>query len=177
MLIVAVIATSSAAMLFGEWRVDMFLLFTLVLVTALAILACAGHGRTRVLAIGFVVSAISYGSGCWFMNHLGHQVDSSMVATWIVSPAYERIVDRQYLDGRTGKPVAQSDPIRKQRLPAGGYGGFNGAGRVTVTEMPSRQGFKVVAHVLVLLVFAYLGGKFAVLVDHWRSNAMQQEQA
>jgi hypothetical protein len=87
MLLVAVVALGTAALFLGGWTATAFLLFVLLLVTSLAIVACAGDGKTQVFALGFVVSAITYPLACLFFvtslgGNLATEVPAHKAFTW-----------------------------------------------------------------------------------------------
>ena len=164
-LVIAAIAFALAALVLSKLLATAFLACVVISITGFAVFAFAGRGPMRSFSIGFTVSTVSYVLAClFFVAALEGNLSGTSISTWLINPSYELVVRRDYLDGFAGKPLPPNDPNRLQRLPAGGYGGVNG-GTVFVTEAPDRETFRIVAHVFVLLSFAYLGGKSATFIS------------
>ncbi|MEM8667951.1 MAG: hypothetical protein AAGG48_10570 [Planctomycetota bacterium] len=164
MLIVAVVAFGIAGLWLDAAGASALLAFTLCLVTVVAVYALVGSGRTRTFASGFVVAAFCYVAGCLFYTtFLGGDIDRSALSNRVISPIYERVVRREYLNNNTGQPLPADDPNRDQIRSAGGFMGVNGKS-IFVTETPNRIPFVDAFHALVLLAYSYLFGKLAVFV-------------
>lgn len=143
----------------------------IVVTTAFAIVAFVGRELLRSFAIGFLVPVVIYSATLfWIGNSELNPYEGKLPTTKIIRPVFELIVKREYVDVTTGKLVPDYDPTANVGIGVGGFGGSP----VGVRETPDRTTFMSLAHVLLGMIFGYVGAKFAVWIERKQSNGTQR---
>ena len=162
LILVFVTAFAVAGLSSGGIAGSLFLILSFTIVTAFAITAFVARGHLRSYSIGFIVPALLYATVLFVAGETElDPYDGKLPTTSLVKPLFESMVKTGYVDPTTGKVVQDYDPTK----PFGGMGGGGmGGGGVTLVEIPNRTTFMSLAHAILVLIFGYVGAKFATFV-------------
>lgn len=153
--VVTFLAISVASLRAGGFLASLTLFIAIVFTMALAIIAFVAKDRLRSYAIGFllpllVYSATLYVSGARELDPYDGQLPTTRALTYL----HESLVKKTYIDIVTRKEVPKW-------VTAGGN--FNHQ-MVGLKEEPDRPTFMTLAHTMVAMILACLGGKFATFI-------------
>lgn len=127
---------------------------SIILCFALGIIAFVGRNEAQAFAIGFLVPVIAYAG---ILLAAGKSEldpwDGKLPTSLALRPLFESVTTRKWINFGTGQEVPDYDPTK---APPGTPVGMR--------EQPDRPTFMLLGHVLIALLFGYVGGKFAVAV-------------
>ena len=133
-------------------------------IVAIAIIAFVGRDKPKCFATGFLIPLIAYAA---FHIMAGADeldpYDGVLPTTRMLQPIFEVVVDRVWVDGITGEELPNYQPGANPNRHEGGPLP-TGVSPVTRAESPDRTTFMSLGHVLIAMLFGYVGGKFAVVV-------------
>ena len=158
-------AIGTSGLFFGGANASVAICAALIATTGLAIVAFVGRGQLRSFAIGYIVPVGVYASLIVAVG--GSELDpysGKLPTTKLFRPAFELVVNREYVDEYSGKVLSDFDPTANTDF--GGGGGFGvGTLPVQMRETPDRLAFSSVAHVFLAMFLGYAGAKFAVWIN------------
>jgi len=182
------------------WAPNILLQLVMVLVLLLPLvfvtMALIGKDSWRIFSIGFVVFALGYFTAGIVIKNQSLSLPNShqeLPTDYLWSQLYESIVQRVYF--KDGKPISEdlepkSDEWGNVTDKNGNYlgnlnaketnarGSFGGGGGVPtpggppvkLRSIPWWETFQTIGHLLWMLTFGYLGGKFAVGFQRFQHN-------
>jgi hypothetical protein len=156
--IVAFVAIGTASLKVDGLLSSIFVALALLLCMAMAVMAVVDRGPRQAFAIGFVICALVYGTVVFASRATEFQPHAGRLPTsQLLTPLYEAIVKRTWIDGISGKELPNYQPE------GSGDSAVVAANRLGISlsaESPGRITFMSVGHILWALVFSYAGGKF-----------------
>jgi hypothetical protein len=162
MAIVLFAATGLAALSRGGLFASIVIGAAIIITTAFAIVAFVARAEFRSFALGFLIPVVTYSAAVLSIGKSELDPYEGMLPTTkLLKPCFELLVNREYVNLMTNQPVPDYDPTANTGLGGGGMGGSP----VGMRETPDRPTFMSLAHVLLAVMFGYIGAKFAVWVD------------
>jgi len=171
MLIVLSVAVAIAGLRSGGILASLVIGVSAITTVCIAIVAFVGHRRARVSSIGFLIPVLAYAMVVNVAGDSEIQLSKGVLpTTQLLWPAYKAIVRVNYSDQFTGQFLPDDDIriVQRNSQTIGGMGG------VMVHEMPVRESFASLAHLLFAMLFGYVGSKFALWVN--RSNTYKADE-
>ncbi len=154
-----------AALRAGGLLASLTLMLAITMTMCFAIVAFVGRRQLQAFAIGFLVPVVTYAGIVWAVGVSELDPYSGELPTsQLLQPVFEVIVTQAWVNITTGKIDPGYDPATdpNRNLGGGGGGGFSGSSPMRISELPDRQTFMCLGHVLIAMIFGYAGAKFAV---------------
>lgn len=173
LLIVLTVAVGLAGLRFGGLFASLLVFAAIVALMGISIVALVGRGEGQSMSIGFLLPVLAYMGMLLVIG--GRELDpyeGRLPTSQAMRPLYDTFCKRQWIDFRSGKVIADYDPLANAQniggaSSMGGGGGFAGA-PVTLFESPERDTFMALGHCLCALLFGYAGARFARIVHRRR---------
>lgn len=188
----ACLALGMLAMMFAwSWVSGALVLGTVILTTAMLIRGLLLRGNKQAFAIGFVTAAVVY-AGLLHL-HPGRDTDREfnpwsgklLTSRLMQDPVQWVTAQHNYFIDPSGNKTKKQPKGTVVQGGGGGLGGgglgggvFGGGGMPTVTYVSAinQDDVMVVAHSMWTLLFAYVGGKFAIWVYTKREESPPQKK-
>ena len=149
--------------------VQVILVLVLVYLLALATIAVMGRGDWRVFAIGFIIFAVGYFLSAVLIENQSLKLPNSnktLPTAYLWGQLYDPIVHRVFIKDGESIPASLEPKLddRGNVTDKDGnvLGNLNAGRAVQLKPTPSLETFHTIGQVLWMLLFGYLGGKFAV---------------
>ncbi len=161
-ILVAFVAIGTASLRLAGPLASVFIALALLLCMAMAVAAAVDRGMRQAFATGFVLCTMAYAILLFATHSTELQLHAGRLPTSkLLSPLFEEIVNRTWVDRFSGRELPNYVPTRVDRLP----GEMPTAAGVRVeSETPDRMTFMIVGHILWASIFGYAGGKFAQFI-------------
>lgn len=170
--IVAFVAIGTASLKVAGLLSSIFVGLALLLCMAMAVTAVVDRGPRQAFAIGFVLCALVYGTLVVASRSSEFQPQSGKLPTsQLLAPLYEMVVNRTWIDGMSGRELPNYQPDGRDGVVAA-----NQLGIRLSTELPEREMFMTIGHILWGLIFSYAGGKFGQFTFARRVRESAQEE-